>query len=552
LAGKRDAEAVVAHAPATAEGIIDVALQLNHVGIGDPSLAGELITMRDSLQRREYGEAENKLFDTIFALVDGERAHVWGEDEKPKERGLITAALALAGVPEAKELAEARKREVESRDLGTFTTRVYGYGAEGRGPVAMPGDAVPEDVLEKVKDAHIVAVHTTGTNPLLGKVIRPTAEFNVGDKGQFPRDSVHFSLNHTVVNNVRIGEDGNIAMNDFTSRPYTIIAPYEGLLEANGAPLSQADVDTYFVAGPGNGVMLPSTALVLEVGAPTSTTEPLAINGNNITFNPSLLTTEAGLMNFGATLKEWTNTADIARLSAFPGAAYMKEAREERMSPEELARDCLIEKLESVIDFSLFEDIGTALQGLEGLDTFKSLKDEYVHKAKTVSAGVRPERELTLAFVDAFPALMAEPRIQPILTEKLRVLLANSAIANLGAKPVVGGYHYTQPEFQNVVNDIATEIGVTTALHSNTNESMFESSYWEALMRATDVERVVDSSGNATKLQKFDWTRYDTRSLWGNLSQSPRQVRRRALEMGILTFTDMPKRANQYDDDGKI
>jgi hypothetical protein len=180
-------------------------------------------------------------------------------DEKQSD-GLLTVVAALDGDAEAKAALESRMEALRGLDR-TFIARRLGSDAIDL-QVEAAGQGIEKETLDKARG--LVLVRTTGNSlerdAEAAVVMKSAAEHTRGiesDQGQYvPRGTVHFTLNHRVVDHIGGSFDGE----------QTVLAPLDQALEANGRPIGLAGIDTYFATGPGEGVALPGAVVVRPGG----------------------------------------------------------------------------------------------------------------------------------------------------------------------------------------------------------------------------------------------------------------------------------------------
>ena len=517
IATENNADEVVLHGLGTPEGVIDVALQLIASGYGSAENAEKLVALRTSISERAYTnetyDLMDALFSTCFQVTGGK------EQDVSHEEGLMLVALSLAGSPEATE-AVKQVREDFARTKGSLDLGAYAIKDEKTGEVtysqdrvAEAGDVVPAEVINAVREAGLVAVHTTETRPLMGKFVRSTAQFNTGTNAQIPRDSIHFSLNHAVESHV---------MGDFTGREFTIVAPLAGLLESNGAPAAMADVDTYFMARPGEGLVLADGTIIIEISDRASESEHIIQPDGSWHINSDLLHTTEGVTRLAQEIKtlQGSDAFDnfIGKMEPTEWLARELEG-EGRLTIENILRDA--EKMKP----------GEAM--------FDSLKPEeqtkYIEQlADAQSLNAIIEQGGSLSDLLANPDILGSNNtLRTLLKESIRKVLVSMAIKKQGGQVVRGGSNYTfDTDFQNKTIELAKRIGVPVGLHSNMPEAIFERNYGEALYRAQERATIDD----VTHVTDFNWPKFDSSRTWYWLSRSSSQTRARAMELGLVTF----------------
>ncbi len=509
MAGQRAADKVVLHAPATPEGVIDTALHLIKHGQGDPSRLPGLLRLRnDPGASQALFDIEDKIFaaSALSALDGGKR-----------EEGLMLATLAAAGNPEAMAEVENREKKLQQYYVSQQAGRLGIEGAEIEDPrVAEPGELVDARVIERVREAGLVAVHTTQTNPLVGRFLRATAGFNQGRVDQFPRDTIHFSMNHPVESH----SDGT-----FSARPFTVVTPMAGLLEANGAPAAMADVDTYFAVNPGEGLVLPIGTVVIEM-TNESVDGKIAQGQDKWVFSTNDLRSAQGANKLAH---------EIAELR---GSELVSEVMNRRAAQELLGYRKFEEDLIGS-DFDILNRLKNARENLsytlpqKDIDRHQSVADDMQAIVDKYPGIDNPEELLTSVLGDD-DMLATNETLHKALAERVRTTLVKAAIRRQGGRVVEGGTHYTTSYgFQESNNELAGNIGVPTGLHDHSGEAKFETEFGKALQEATVYE---DDPRHGRVKADFDWTKFQGDGMWHWLAASPRATRRRAVEMGVLPY----------------
>jgi hypothetical protein len=515
IAADKQADKVILHGLGTPEGVVDVALQLVGAGVGSPEAIGRLLKLRSELSSRKYSDETLKLMDTIFAACYEVSDHT--TSDVAHEEGLMLVALGLAGSEEASmAVVKAEKDFIIKKtalDLGERATTDWVTG-EKTFPdhIAESGEAVAPETIAAVKEAGLVAVHTTETRPLLGKFLRSTAEFNGGSNKQIPRDSVHFSLNHAVESHM---------WGNFSGRPFTIVAPMAGMLESNGAPAAMADVDTYFMTKPGEGLTLPEGTTIIEVASKPEADAKIIQPDGSWTVNTEQLHSLAGIEQMAAEIQELSGATEnkYTTLPSLMWLSYALEGDGGLDIEQELRQVDFIKPGDGIFDVHKPEEQAALLA--------KRADVESIHKAFVEGNGMQ-------SLLENPNLLASNVTFNNLLSESLRKILVATAIRKQGGKVVKGGPHYTyDSEFQEMSNKLADTIGVSAGLHSHMPESKFESAYGEALYRAQ--ERLSSPDGES-HVADFNWPKYDSSGMWYWLSRSPAQTRMRAMQMGILTY----------------
>jgi hypothetical protein len=515
IAADNNSNEVIMHGLATPEGVVDVALQLVGAGVGSSEAAARLVNLREELSSRNYSDDSYKLMDELFAvcyeLGDGSPGETSYED------GLMLTALHLAGSTEASEAVARAEEDFKFKkiayDLGAHATWDY-VTNETQYPenLAEAGEPVDPEIIAEVKEAGLVAVHTTEVRPLLGgKILRSTAEFGVGTSGQFPRDSVHFSLNHAVTSH---------NSGDFSGRPFTIVAPMGGMLENNGAPRAMADVDTYFMTSPSDGLILPEDTVIIELVKKVDDNIGIVQSDGSWIINTEILHSPAGVEKLAA---------EVSRLSV-GGETSISDPVKWLASELERSAKLDIDLEKRSVDWINDED--------DFFNTFDTEKQAELLAKKTDIKNIHDafvEGGDIRSLLENQDLLASNDTWNKLLTESIRVILVAAAIRKQGGQVVEGGAHYTfDSRFQNMSNKLAAQMGVSTGLHGNSPEAWFEKEFAGALAKAQ--EKIIGPDGE-THVTDFDWTKYSSSNMWGQLSKCPPQTRQRAMAMGILTHS---------------
>ena len=115
---------------------------------------------------------------------------------------------------------------------------------------------VDSDELYMADKNNWLLVHCTHYMPQINKngelVIQNTA---AATDGEIPRATVHFTLNHTVVDN-----NGG----SWTDKGIVVLAPYDSVVEKNNKPAGFKVDDTFFSVGADAGLVLPENARIVK------------------------------------------------------------------------------------------------------------------------------------------------------------------------------------------------------------------------------------------------------------------------------------------------
>ncbi len=121
-------------------------------------------------------------------------------------------------------------------------------------------DSVIKEFGQEIIDG-LVLVHATKYPPTVtdkGVELRPTEDFgltdNEGNTVNYPRSSIHFTLNHMVQSHYG---------GSWEESPYLIVTPLRGVLEHNPGSLDNFNsVDTYLVPPVGEALILPDSQIL--------------------------------------------------------------------------------------------------------------------------------------------------------------------------------------------------------------------------------------------------------------------------------------------------
>ena len=493
---------VLVHAPATMEGLVDVALLL---ASDRPEDSASLLSMREELATRKYSKRTLDLMKQTFNVsssleVDGNR-----------EQGLMLMALSLSGDEGAKQAVDRLSEEFDEKYVASRVGALSVNGeVEPKAKFTEAGDAVDKNVIEKVKEAGLVAVHTSRSVPVDGKILS-TAEYNVNTADQFPRDSIHLALNHTVTSHM---------WGDFSSQKATVIAPMAGMLELNGAPAAMADVDTYWMATAGSAIELPKETIIVElVDEPLPDGDLVDSQKGSYKISVADLRESGKVLGLADQIKRLRgDNNNLSSSSYYSDSAYLSSTLTGYGS---LDIDQAYNRSKQKAD-----DTSVFWAGRTEEDKSQVKKEAADLEALIIKYPIDEKGLFPLAkLLEDEEMLKTNDTLNGLLVESMRRVMVDTAIRSLGGKVVKGGAHYTFDEaFQDKTSKLAAEVGVTTLLHAHSNESRFEHAHHEAL---------VDSS---RETGYFDATSRDTSGAWYWASESPGQVRIRAIETGALSF----------------
>lgn len=510
---------IVLHAPATTEGVIDVAIQLCVVGKGDTERITQLVELRNTLSDSPSQEVADRILKLALSLPSS-------------EEGFMLAALDLSGVPGAQE------RAVELVRAFDYKNAVYNLGEVivekiGVGSYIQPGERVPVEKIEEVRQAGLVAVHTTQTYPENGAITSTSGHTD----GTVPRDTVHFSMNHAVSSHM----SGN-----FEARPFTIVAPLAGMLEENGAPVRMADVDTYFLADADNSVHIPEGTVVIEMTKNPGSEPGILQPDGRWLLNVDRLTSAEGVSQLANELQV---------MSELPGYRISDAVSQ--------FADYLVQYGDIDLDQSIHDAGNEVLHGLGS--QFEGQENDTPEFAKRRDLAKQAEADM-IAIKSMFPentkldstvlsqllsnseVLTENTTLGRILQEATRKVFVAQAIAKNGGKDFPkGGSHYTtgSGSFQKINNSIAESIGVPVGLHTHSADAQLEQELGK--MREEVETRMSLSDGSIARIE-FDWTKIDPGSLKYNLGNASAPQRYKAMRSGLLTFAAKIQEGPSVDD----
>lgn len=197
----------------------------------------EIREMRKSALEGEGTEALEQMIDrTIAADAMDDDGRV---KSQPDKSGEALSLLALLGDYEAHALLTQRLSALEALTENVQTARVD----QLRAHVEQHGKDV-----EPLKLNELVAVHVTRFEPKFNKT---TKEWRIpstyrATKGEYPRITQHFTLNHPVRSAGLYGS--------WEDSPTVILSPLESMMEKNGKPDNLNTIDTFWVTSPGRDI----------------------------------------------------------------------------------------------------------------------------------------------------------------------------------------------------------------------------------------------------------------------------------------------------------
>ncbi len=486
-------------------GIIDVAIKVIESGAGDPRYKNDLVQLHQKLVSGDIDEKILNYFDAIYiaGAVDTESGEFGGP---PSPDGPIMVALALAGDQQAVDALNAKRKIVEQSDQLHLQHK-------------LPGENLSPSELEILADAHFVAVHTTPVRPEVimpdgTRGIRATGDYDKGKPTQFPRTTVHWSLNHAVQSHMG---------GDFRGRATTIVAPLEQIVGVNGAPAALKGVDTYFSLNPGQELLVPPKATMVETHTDEHTSF-VQYADNVIRIKSTGITTE-DLRGFlaGLTGSDPENADYILHLTASklvssgvfnPLRAEIKSLQDPTEEDKTPARQAYLEPFRA-----LHELVRTELPAEASSDDFTRATTTVVEKLLT--GEIKAEEH---------------PQVIPLLVESVRLYMVNKAIQEYGGKIVASdnmSAYIEDREFQEAEGAVVQKLRLGTGLHASRDEGVIEQVFKE--MRHMALNRHALTTENAYQFY------YDDIQMWGMLEKASWQNRRTLVALGLLTFP--PKKA---------
>ncbi|MEI6170086.1 MAG: hypothetical protein WCP56_03790 [Candidatus Saccharibacteria bacterium] len=509
---------ITLHVPGTTEGVIDTAIQLSNRGIGDPKRGPELVKLRESITTARIPELDDRILKLALSSKGG-------------EAGLMLATLELAGVEGAKKEAEAAVEDIDHQ------AAVYNLGAEavresGVEHFAHPGEVVSQDKIEKIREAGLVAVHTTPTLPV-GGIIKSTSGHT---NGEMPRDTIHWSMNHAVSSHL----GGN-----FMARPYTVVAPLAGLVESNGAPARMADVDTYFVSDSEDSVKLPEGTIVIEMANSKPEESGVIQEGDRWLLDTERLKSSAEIEILASEIQEINGPSSVYDTDPVASLARKLTTR----GDIDLETSIYQAKQAARYGFEI-EAEGKEYDKPEYAESRARIRETEADATKLEAffpEGTKLDEKSLLALLKDNETLAGNKYLQSLLSEGVRKVLVAEAIKKNGGKDFPkGGAHYTTGgnDFQLKNNQLADELGVSTGLHANSADHGLEQATWE---QKNKVETRVPLPDGSSERIEFDWTSIESGSIRYWLAMASPAQRQKAMATGLLTFSD---KAKQKQDTG--
>lgn len=532
-------------------GLVDGTLKLIETGVlpGDEQTIDRLRRVRGKLFGFDLDEEATEVVDMVVAAslvkLDDDPNGVAMEYGEHSEQGLVEVIQALSGDEQAKEILRVKQQVVKARDMACTIikyerTREWVAESQPGAKLAerpkMPDEKLNPDELGVLADAHLVFVHTTVQDPQkLAGVIAPTSAYMDG----YDRQTVHGSLNHTV---------GNVLFNDFSNRPFTVIARMEDLAEINSAPRNLNSVDTWFMPEAGSGLVVPPSATVLEVAETTDTGEALVFLADG----------RIQLQKEPATARQFNQILDglashygldrgrvVARLAGrhtfgnyFGENTYRIESQ--RQSGERISEDypdqasALQERFQAMLDYDgPITEVERAVAGIVGFD-MSAAGSKGLHEVPGLAEAFE-----TLVTNDK---LLAQcPRIGVALTDSLRRCIVDMEIERMNGDVQVGGQWGTNNAFDSRVRNMGLELGIPIGIHYGSDDYRGERAVYQAIdsaetvLTANDGGPVKDELGAGRKAS-YDWRKYDSQPIWEAIISDAPAARRLAIARGHLGY----------------
>ncbi|HET7673873.1 MAG TPA: hypothetical protein VFK11_05175 [Candidatus Saccharimonadales bacterium] len=511
----------------TPRGIVDVAIKLIEKGHGDKAQKDRLNGLRRKLVDDDIDEEALGLFDIIYVAgaVDLETGNVVDNRNASPEAPML-AALAISGDELSQEIINTKRQLVDAEDEKRLFSR-DGF------PLKRPGEPLNDAEIELMKDAHFIAVHTTPTAPKTvneqgERGIFPTGQYELEQQLHYPRETIHWSLNHAVDSHM---------MGDFKGREITIVDSLDELAKINGAPNSLYGVDTYFSANPGEPLLLSANASIVQVKESTPEQPIITRSGNDIHIN-----------NRGIKAEDFDTLASFFRYDEKYGAT-------DSDGKLLLAQD-LSEKGSLRLDWQMVERIKNGEQdsAYEFLsDEQKAKSEEYMKPFKSAYELVKDdlpenpsESDYRRAIEHLFEKIVTgevniaeHPEFHAEIIETTRIMAVNELIEEKGGRVEKAGgqsQYMAREGFKEEERRIVSTIGLNSGLHDNNKEGWTEEVFKRTRSQAT-------SGSYEEGTLKFDWSKYDDSSLWQTMAGNSWQNRRHLVRSGMLSFT--PKKTQK-------
>ena len=498
--GSENVEIIASTSPV---GIVDAAIKLIELGHGNPENLEELQLLNEKIRLGKIDSDVQNLFDIIY--VAG--AIKTQKDElgpKLSSDGPMQAALALCGDQLATDVINTKFDLINESDQ---TKSINEAGEK----IKKPGEQLSEVEMQKLKDAHFVAVHTTSTAPRrvseAKRAIDSTSEYNLGSDKQFPRGSIHWSLNHAVESHM---------FGVFSDRPITVVEPLEDLIEQNGVPARIYGVDTYFDCNPGQPLLISERAAVIELhNDPDS---PL-INkiGNDIRIRSKNITSKDLIDMRTFLFGDDQEKADYFVLDMIAKSGLYKT-------------ESLIDRLENK------EGQTESNEEKEYLKPYREMHKLVQKELKSESDSNDYQQALSTTFqkiINGDIDIAKHQDLHKPIVEACRLLTVEKLIKNFGGEVSQSNsqsQYMIDQNFTDKENEVSRAIGVETGLHDNSIEAYVEEIFSDTISRPLREGKIAGTN-------EFEWSAFDDQKLLAALSSAPWQIRRQIVRSGILNFT---------------
>lgn len=520
-------------------GIVDVAIRLQELGIGQPEDPQRLKNLRERIAKFEVDDEIMELFDDIYAsaAINSESGKA---ENQPSPDASMIVALALAGVPEARQIIQSKRaisdqltREIQADNLA-YESRQDEINPD---KIMVPGEALSDEALEDLKALNLVAVHTTMTDPTHNgeaneRGIKPSGEYNLNTSQSNVRPSIHFSLNHPVVSHFA---------GTFSDRPYTILERIDELAKDNGAPANINGVDSFFDVNPGELLKISPNAKMIELVRPD--TDPdhekpfVEIEGNHIKIRAGNL-----------------NSKDMQQL------VEILDPETAKNSPE-LAAKFIAEEMVSKGDIYLnksaiyhYERDKKELESAEGEEKLH-LEQKIAETEELIKlCGELPDDPSDVDYSEGLSRGLAKilsgelniedyPHLHNQIVEATRILLVFKLIEQMGGKQVRSdgsSAFLNDDELTRAINDFNIKYNIRGSLHTYTEEAVIEGQVYDVTHE--------ESGANADEGDDWDWSRIDEGFIWEKLKSSPPQLRRHLIRSTLLNFMPQKDLSNNTND----
>lgn len=541
-------------------GVVDGTIRLIETGVlpGDEQTLSRLRQVRGRLFEFNLDKEATEVVDMVAAsslvkLDDDPDEIVMGYGEH-SEQGLIEVMQALSGDEQAQELVQVKQRVVQAHDVARAAlaheqTKVW--AAEYYPDVAaadhqkLPGEQLSPDELKQLADRHFVFIHTTVQDPRkLAGMIAPTSMY----MGEYDRQTIHGSLNHTV---------DHVPFNDFSNRPFTVVARMEDLVEINGAPRNLNSVDTWFMPETGSGLILPPSTTVLEVAETTDTGEGLVFPADGriqLQKDPTTARQFTQILDGLASRYELDRDRVVARLAGHHifgntfgwTTSLIEQQRQscERISknhPDEAPRRQA--ELQAALDFyGPMAEVERAVADIVGFD-MSAAGSKAPHEVPGLPGAF--EKLLTS------DELLAQcPRIGAALTDSLRRCIVDMEIERMDGTVQPAGQWGTSESFDKGVRQTGIALGIPMGIHDGNDDFQGEVAPYQAIKGAEtlltddDGEPMIDEEQGIEYKADYDWRKYDSQkgatfgvgSVWSALVYDGPAARRLAVARGHLSY----------------